>query len=43
MDDLTALMSFLRKHPSMSSATVAERRAAYDRAMRGNRRQRKLK
>ena len=30
MDDLTALMSFLRKHPSMSSATVAERRAAYD-------------
>lgn len=34
MDDLTALMSFLRKQPSMSSATVAERRAAYDRAER---------
>lgn len=33
-DDLTALMSFLRKQPSMSSATVAERRAAYDRAER---------
>jgi len=34
MDDLTALMSFLRKQPSTSIMTVAERRAAYDRAER---------
>jgi monoterpene epsilon-lactone hydrolase len=32
MDELTALMSFLRKQPSLGVTSLAERRAAYDRA-----------
>lgn len=32
MDELTALMSFLRKQPSLSDTSLAERRASYDRA-----------
>jgi len=32
MDELTALMSFLRKQPSLGDTSLADRRAAYDRA-----------